>query len=108
MGATLRRADEVFEKGVAALLARLDANDLLYAVESSFDYDPGPDLEKIRAPLLAVNSADDEIARRLEAEADPTNVRLVTSDRWLADRGRLTGATVEPADSFRTQLESSD
>jgi homoserine O-acetyltransferase len=58
---TLSKADEVFEKGVADLLARLDANDLLYAVESSSDYDPGPDLERIRAPLVAVNSADDLI-----------------------------------------------
>jgi homoserine O-acetyltransferase len=58
---TLQKADEVFEKGVSDLLARLDANDLLYAVESSFDYDPGPDLERIRAPLLAINSADDLI-----------------------------------------------
>jgi homoserine O-acetyltransferase len=38
-----------------------DANDLLYAVSASRDYDPGPGLEKIRAPLLAVNSADDLI-----------------------------------------------
>jgi homoserine O-acetyltransferase len=28
------------------------------AVEASHDYDPGPNLEKIRAPLLAINSAD--------------------------------------------------
>ena len=33
----------------------------LYALESSFDYDPGPGLEKITAPLLAINSADDLI-----------------------------------------------
>jgi homoserine O-acetyltransferase/O-succinyltransferase len=58
---TLKKADEVFEKGVHDSLARLDANDLLYAVGSSFDYDPGPDLERIRAPLLAINSADDLI-----------------------------------------------
>jgi homoserine O-acetyltransferase len=38
-----------------------DANDVLYALEASHDYDPGPNLEKIRAPLLAVNSADDLI-----------------------------------------------
>jgi homoserine O-acetyltransferase len=58
---TLRAADEVFEKGVATMVARMDANDLLYAVESSHDYDPGPGLEKIRAPLLAINFADDLI-----------------------------------------------
>jgi len=34
---------------------------VLYALEASRDYDPGPDLEKIRAPLLAINSADDLI-----------------------------------------------
>ena len=39
----------------------LDANDALYAVEASHDYDPGAGLEKIRAPLLAINSADDLI-----------------------------------------------
>jgi homoserine O-acetyltransferase len=58
---TLKLADEVFDKGVAGLMARLDANDLLYAVEASHDYDPGPGLGKIRAPLLAINFADDLI-----------------------------------------------
>ena len=38
-----------------------DANDVLYALESSRDYDPGPALESIRAPLVAVNTADDLI-----------------------------------------------
>jgi homoserine O-acetyltransferase len=41
--------------------ARVDANDYLYAFEASRDYDPGPGLEKIKAPLLAINSADDLI-----------------------------------------------
>ena len=34
---------------------------MLYALEASHDYDPGPNLEKIQAPLLAINSADDLI-----------------------------------------------
>ena len=34
---------------------------MLYAVEASHDYDPAPNLEKIRVPLLAINSADDLI-----------------------------------------------
>ena len=38
-----------------------DANDMVYALEASRDYDPGPGLEKIKAPLLAWNSADDLI-----------------------------------------------
>lgn len=60
-GPTMRKADEVFEREVAARVAKSDANDLLYSVEGSHDYDPGPGLEKIRAPLLAINFADDLI-----------------------------------------------
>jgi homoserine O-acetyltransferase/O-succinyltransferase len=42
-------------------LATTDANDFLYQVDASRDYDPAPGLEKIVAPLLFVNSADDFI-----------------------------------------------
>ena len=42
-------------------LETLDANDLLYAVNSSRNYDPSAGLEKIKAPLLWINSADDFI-----------------------------------------------
>jgi pimeloyl-ACP methyl ester carboxylesterase len=38
-----------------------DANDMLYAFDASRDYDPSPGLEKIAAPVLALNSADDEV-----------------------------------------------
>jgi homoserine O-acetyltransferase len=60
-GPTSKEAEAFFAKELAGVLARSDANDMLYAVESSRDYDPGPGLEKIRAPLLAVNFADDLI-----------------------------------------------
>ncbi|MBX7221482.1 MAG: alpha/beta fold hydrolase [Blastocatellia bacterium] len=60
-GPTLKEADEVFAKSVTAMAAAMDANDLLYAIESSFDYDPGPGLGKIQVPLLAINFADDLI-----------------------------------------------
>jgi len=56
---TLTKTDEVVDKFVADYLKTGDANDVLYALEASHDYDPGPGLEKIRAPLLAVNFADD-------------------------------------------------
>ena len=45
----------------AARTADLDANDLLYQVNASRDYDPSPALEKIKAPLMQINSADDFI-----------------------------------------------
>jgi homoserine O-acetyltransferase/O-succinyltransferase len=60
-GATLKQADAFFRQQIEAMLAKKDANDILYSVESSYDYDPGPDLEKIKAPLLAINFADDLI-----------------------------------------------
>jgi len=56
---TLAQADSVLEEYVANYVRTGDANDILYALESSEDYDPGPGLEKIAAPLLAINSADD-------------------------------------------------
>ncbi len=58
---TLTRTDEALNKFVDDYLKTGDANDVLYALEASYDYDPGPNLEKIRAPLLAINSADDLI-----------------------------------------------
>jgi homoserine O-acetyltransferase len=58
---TLSKTDEVLDKFVEQIVKVDDANDVLYALEASHDYDPGPDLEKIHAPLLAINSADDLI-----------------------------------------------
>jgi homoserine O-acetyltransferase len=58
---TLAKADEVIDAVVARGMKSEDANDLLYALSASRDYDPGPGLEKIEAPLTAVNSADDLI-----------------------------------------------
>ena len=49
------------------------------------------------APKPKPNAADDEIVRLLEADPDPADVRVVTSDRWLADRASAAGATVEGA-----------
>src|SRR4051794_36094810 len=58
---SLAKTDEALDKFVADYFKTGDANDMLYALEASHDYDPGPGLEKIRAPLLAINSADDLI-----------------------------------------------
>jgi len=58
---TLTGTDAALNKFVDSYIKTDDANDVLYAVEASHDYDPGPNLEKIRAPLLAINSADDLI-----------------------------------------------
>ena len=57
----MAQVDRQLDAYVAAAMKRLDANDVLYALEASRDYNPGPDLEKIREPLVAVNFADDLI-----------------------------------------------
>ena len=47
---------------VAQLARTSDANNVLYALEASADYDPGPgNSRQIRAPLVAINFADDLI-----------------------------------------------
>ena len=56
---TRAQADQAIDSYVNDHLHTEDANDILYAVDASHDYDPGPALEKIEAPLLAINSADD-------------------------------------------------
>jgi homoserine O-acetyltransferase/O-succinyltransferase len=63
----LHKTNPTHEKADAAVAAlreravHTDANDMLYYYEASTDYNPSPGLEKIKAPLYAVNSADDEV-----------------------------------------------
>lgn len=59
MAPTRAAADKLVDERLAAPLPA-DANDYLYQWDASRDYDPSPGLERIRAPLLAINSADDE------------------------------------------------
>jgi len=54
-------ADIYLDDYFASRMAGLDANDLLYAVAASRNYDPLAELEKIRARMMYVNSADDFI-----------------------------------------------
>ena len=75
-----------------------------------FEQRPSPPIsstviEVAHAPRPRRDSADDEIVRRVAAEREPGEIRVVTSDLWLVDRVRAVGATVHPADSFRAQLE---
>ena len=56
---TRARADALLDARLKAPFPA-DANDALYQWDSSRDYNPAPDLEKLSAHLLAINSADDE------------------------------------------------
>jgi homoserine O-acetyltransferase len=86
---TLAKTDEELDKFVADYMKTGDANDMLYALEASQDYDPAPGLEKIRAPLVAINFADDLInppelgilEREIKRVANGRAVTLPLSDK---------------------------
>ncbi len=58
---TREAADAFLAERIRNYALALDANDMLYQVAASEDYKPSPDLERIKAPLLAINSADDQV-----------------------------------------------
>lgn len=58
---TRDEADRFYAEQIRTRLAATDANDMLYQFESSSDYDPSPHLDRIAAPVLAINSADDQV-----------------------------------------------
>jgi homoserine O-acetyltransferase len=58
---TREQADLAVERTNKRYLQTLDANDVIYAFDASRTYNPSPFLGKIKAPLFAVNSADDEV-----------------------------------------------
>jgi homoserine O-acetyltransferase len=77
---TLRQSDRVLDAVIAQGVHYSDANDVLYGIEASRDYDPGPGLEKIRAPLFAINTADDFL--------DPPELGILEREIKRVPRGR--------------------
>jgi homoserine O-acetyltransferase len=61
---TRQAASAFAEERVSTAMAALDANDLIYQLESSRNYNPWPKLEAITAPVMWINSADDFINPR--------------------------------------------
>ena len=77
---TLSQSDRVLDAVIEQGSQGSDANDLLYGIEASRDYDPGPALEKIRAPLFAVNTADDFL--------DPPELGILEREIKRVPKGR--------------------
>lgn len=109
------RPDAWWKDRDAAMLRLVDALERWAAQEGEdvvvvFERQPSPPIrstviEVTHAPRPRRNAADDEIIRRLKLDLEPHTVRVVTSDRLLADRAYIEGATVEGADSFRIRIE---
>jgi homoserine O-acetyltransferase/O-succinyltransferase len=77
---TREQADTLFDEQVERSLKGANADDMLYAFDASRDYDPQPNLERIRAPLFAVNSADDEV--------NPPELGVIENAMQRVKRGR--------------------
>jgi uncharacterized protein YaiI (UPF0178 family) len=109
------RPDAWWRDRHAAMIRLVDMLERWAAVSGAdvtvvFEKPPSPPIrssviEVTHAPRPRRDSADDEIIRLLLRDEEPGSVRVVTSDRWLADRAHVAGATVEPAAPFRALIE---
>ncbi|HEX3465955.1 MAG TPA: alpha/beta fold hydrolase [Candidatus Elarobacter sp.] len=81
-------ADAYYENTVKKLVPHYDANDMIYQFESSRDYDPEPALGSITAPLLAINSADDQI--------NPPELGVMEREITKVRRGRYVLLPITP------------
>jgi homoserine O-acetyltransferase len=77
---TREQADKFLEDFIAARMKTTDANDMIYYFDASRNYNPEPQLEKITAPLTAVNSADDQI--------NPPELKILDRDIQRVKNGK--------------------
>jgi homoserine O-acetyltransferase/O-succinyltransferase len=79
---TREQTDKYLENYRANFAKTYDANDYLYAISASRNYDPTAQLEKITAPVTWVNSADDFINPPELAMAQ-TEVKRLKKGRFI-------------------------
>jgi homoserine O-acetyltransferase/O-succinyltransferase len=77
---TREKADDFLENYISAHSKTTDANDMLYYFDASRNYNPEPQLDKITAPLTAVNSADDQI--------NPPELKIIDVDIQRVKQGK--------------------
>jgi homoserine O-acetyltransferase/O-succinyltransferase len=112
LGDTRKKSAQLYDGFVAHFARTIDANDFLYRFEASYDYNPAPDLGKIKAKLYAVNFADDELnpvalgvlerdvpkiqnAKFVNVPASPNSLghlSLTQAARWKAYLSELLGS----------------
>jgi predicted RNA-binding protein with PIN domain len=97
---------------MAALVERLEVWAAAEGADVTvvFERPPSPPIESstinvAHAPKAAANSADDEIVRLVQADSDPAEIRVATSDRALSERVLAAGAQVYPAESLRNLID---
>jgi predicted RNA-binding protein with PIN domain len=110
------RPDRWWRDRDAAMLSLVDRLERWAAAENEdvtvvFERPPRPPIrstviEVTNAPRPRRDAADHEIVRLLGADPHPDQIRVVTSDRWLAERAEATGATVEGSLTFRNRIDA--
>jgi homoserine O-acetyltransferase len=97
---TYDKADAHLADVLDETLEEDDANNILYRFESSFDFNPEPDLDKIRAPLLAILFEDDEL--------NPTTLGTMERVMPKVKTGRVVVIPAGPeTEGHRTQVKAS-
>jgi homoserine O-acetyltransferase len=79
---TRKQSEDMLDNMEKRYAASLDANDFIYQFDASADYDPSPFLEKITAPMFAVNSADDQV-NPPELGIMETEIKRVKKGRYI-------------------------
>lgn len=79
---TRAQAEAALAKTEASLYKSLDANDFIYQFDASRDYNPAPHLAAIKAPLFAINSADDQV-NPPELGIMDTEIKKVVKGRYI-------------------------
>jgi homoserine O-acetyltransferase len=74
------KADSMLDAIEKRYFNSLDANDMIYQLDASREYNPSPHLSKIVAPLFAVNSADDQV--------NPPELNLMETELKKVKKGK--------------------
>ena len=77
---TRGEAEKVYDRGAENFIRHQDANDMIYAFDASRNYNPEPNLSKIKCHFFAINSADDEV--------NPPELGILDKDIKLVPKGR--------------------
>jgi homoserine O-acetyltransferase len=109
---TREAAEKALDAGFAARSGDGDANDQIYQLESSRNYNPAPNLEKITVPVLWINSGDDfinppELGMAQEAATRMARARfiLIPASPETKGHGTHTWAKFWKADLVRLMAE---
>ena len=90
IGSTREKADAYVDKQLSEAKAK-DANDTMYQWDASRDFDPTNELGKIKAPVLAINSADDERNPTELGVLEPALAKLPSGKAYIIPESATTG-----------------